>query len=70
MLQTMLLQSLPDCLVIASPFPFTDDCTEAGEDKIARSVALPPIDFCRLNDPAEVPFRGVIFVPQLLWPER
>lgn len=56
---------------MASLFPFDDECREPGEDeRDARSVALLPIDFCRLNEPDEVPFGGLFFIPQLPWPER
>lgn len=61
---------IPDLLVMASLFPFRDEFREPGEEERDFSVGLLPIDFCRFNGPAEVPLTGLVFIPQLPWPER
>lgn len=62
--------ALPEWLFMASLFPFREAWAEAGEDERDRSAGLPTTDFCRLNDPAEVPLTGVLFITLLPWLAR
>lgn len=59
--------SLPEFLVIASFFNFSNDGEEAGDDDSDLSIGLLLPDVCRLNGPGELPFMGTFLEPQLPW---